>query len=353
MEVVETNVESSQKPRINRFDNLKGLAIVLVVMGHLVELFAGLSYYSVFKHMIYIFHMPVFFFVSGYLSKVDKNLPKKAFRGLFIPYLIFNFLWIVFAMIVLGKGFPKFPFFIPETGLWFLLSLFIMRTILPVLDKIKHVFLISIVLALFVGILNLPENFLAISRTLCFLPGFILGYYFKEIELGEVKSFTSKLLHKIKNFITTYKYLVFGLLILFFIAIFFSTLDISNAPFAFIKSYKQMHMRISLGMFIRFLVISSGLLIVIVLYYLMTNKKTFLTKLGINSMAIYILHFYFVKFMGEYLLNSSFSEFFENPYYVGIYIIVSTVILTYILSRDFVSVGINKIIEKVNGIFGL
>ena len=55
------------KPRLIEMDSIKGFAILLVVVGHLVarELPEGDLWYGWLKEFIYKFHMPLFMFVSG------------------------------------------------------------------------------------------------------------------------------------------------------------------------------------------------------------------------------------------------------------------------------------------------
>ena len=48
--------------RITHIDIFKGIGILFMVMGHI-----GFS--SIFDKWIHAFHMPMFFFISGYLSK--------------------------------------------------------------------------------------------------------------------------------------------------------------------------------------------------------------------------------------------------------------------------------------------
>ena len=75
--------------RIDSIDILKGIGILLVVLGH--TRFAGTSY-------IYLFHMAVFFMASGYFYKERysdslKDLGKaviKRIRGLWVPVVIWN-----------------------------------------------------------------------------------------------------------------------------------------------------------------------------------------------------------------------------------------------------------------------
>lgn len=53
--------------RICCFDQMKGVAIILVVIGHLTQFCFGMNSTDV-NRWLEIFHMPVFFFISGYFS---------------------------------------------------------------------------------------------------------------------------------------------------------------------------------------------------------------------------------------------------------------------------------------------
>lgn len=55
-------------------DIARGLAIILVVIGH-----SGT--YKYIRDSIYLFHMPLFFFISGILLKYDATSVKKCFGG--------------------------------------------------------------------------------------------------------------------------------------------------------------------------------------------------------------------------------------------------------------------------------
>ena len=72
------------KKRIAYIDILRGIGILLMVMGHV-------GFGSRFSHYIHAFHMPLFFVVSGYFysAKADLiSLAKKRTKTLLIPYLV-------------------------------------------------------------------------------------------------------------------------------------------------------------------------------------------------------------------------------------------------------------------------
>ncbi len=75
--------------RINWIDCSKGIAIVTIVAGHIFSDLKVTEY-------IYWFHMPLFFFISGYLYKEKYNYLaffKKKFFHLIVPYISFLILF--------------------------------------------------------------------------------------------------------------------------------------------------------------------------------------------------------------------------------------------------------------------
>ena len=90
------------KQRLHHFDVIKGIAILLVVMGHVMILgIHNIDKAFIFKLLDKI-HMPLFFFISGYFSykvKDDKIiLPNlfSRFKQLIIPFLCVSALWLYY-----------------------------------------------------------------------------------------------------------------------------------------------------------------------------------------------------------------------------------------------------------------
>lgn len=81
-------------PRNIVIDLVKGLAIILMVLGH-----TGFIY----TRAIYLFHMPVFFLASGYLFQTSasetvsdlKSLCRKRFFSLYLPCLLWNMAFLL------------------------------------------------------------------------------------------------------------------------------------------------------------------------------------------------------------------------------------------------------------------
>lgn len=86
------DIHAINKMRLGYLDAMRGLAIVLVVMGHLMIRFGISGYENVLWTIIVGIHLPIFFFVSGYLGgrkSLDlKGLFNKVLQ-LILPGLLF------------------------------------------------------------------------------------------------------------------------------------------------------------------------------------------------------------------------------------------------------------------------
>ena len=79
--------------RIEQVDILKGIGIILVILGHVThnkDLFS----------FIYAFHMPLFFIVSGMFLHDKQGFIRKQAKSLLIPYLSFGLLSFVYWWLV-------------------------------------------------------------------------------------------------------------------------------------------------------------------------------------------------------------------------------------------------------------
>lgn len=95
--------------RCKWIDNARGVAIIFVVLGHVITngMTAGFldkDFFSVVEKMIYSFHMPLFFYCSGFLlnPRNNENVDGvvcyyiKRIIGLLIPYIFFSLIYLSF-----------------------------------------------------------------------------------------------------------------------------------------------------------------------------------------------------------------------------------------------------------------
>lgn len=92
------------KARNNNIDIIKGIAIILMVYGHT---------FGVARDFIYLFHMPVFIFVSGYcfnkahgasLQQAEEYFFSRV-RRLLVPYMGFNIVYAILNNVFISLNF--------------------------------------------------------------------------------------------------------------------------------------------------------------------------------------------------------------------------------------------------------
>lgn len=161
------------------FDNIKFIMIFAVILGHAIEPFIkDLPGFKALYLFIYSFHMPVFIMVAGMLSatKLDWGRFKKLIQNLAIPFMVFTAIYEVGHYIMFDELSKFFKDGVPYWLLWFLPSLLFWRLTLPVMCKVPHYFIISLLLSLYAGTIADLDKMLGFSRTLYFWPFFLLGH---------------------------------------------------------------------------------------------------------------------------------------------------------------------------------
>ena len=174
--------------RDTRLDSIKGLLIILVILGHLI---IALDNYNFINHsvmgLIYIFHMPLFILISGYLTKhPDRQTPQQMWKSvgkILVTLLIFQVISILRFYYLRGdilQPIRMFPFGI----LWYLMCLIWWRIMLyytpkPLLNRPLLYLIIAIVVSMLSGIFHFG-SFLAVQRTLNFYFFFLLGFYYRQ-----------------------------------------------------------------------------------------------------------------------------------------------------------------------------
>lgn len=174
--------------RDTRIDTLKGMLIILVVMGHVIT---RLDNVNLINHavmgLIYIFHMPLFILISGYVTKhPSQQQPRDMWHGvwnIFVPLAVFQILLSARVQIYGGNFFVAMKGF-PIGILWYLLSLICWRVMLYYTPRrLLHrpwLYLgIALVASMLCGLTHLG-TFLSIQRTLNFYLFFLMGFYYRQ-----------------------------------------------------------------------------------------------------------------------------------------------------------------------------
>lgn len=160
-----------QRKRLLYINFLQTIGVLLVIIGHSLEPYVYTDYLGenfiinekceqLYK-FIYSFHIPLFFFLYGYLFAYREqsliswtDYTKKRFKRLIIPFYLFAlFIWIPFLHFYIGRtnAAEDFLSFKDCQHLWFLPTLFIIGLIHSAIIKTplrKHLILLLILLLL-------------------------------------------------------------------------------------------------------------------------------------------------------------------------------------------------------------
>lgn len=143
--------------RIQYIDFVKGIAILLVILGHVMNHGKDNSINQLIYSSIYSFHMPLFFIISGYFLKrstLTQTTIVKNIKALLIPYLVMGgvmCIWQIFhnfdefcvvdsscffGTLLVGARYNG-NFLVPFIGpIWFLPVLFNAKMItIPLIDR--------------------------------------------------------------------------------------------------------------------------------------------------------------------------------------------------------------------------
>jgi fucose 4-O-acetylase-like acetyltransferase len=161
-------------------DQVRWVAIVLVVTGHLIGLVRGRSDAAeLVSDYLYVFHVPAFVLLAGWSSRrarLGTTVIVRIWWQLVAPYLVFQL--IAFGLEYLLDGVtPSWSFSRQTFGLWFLVALAGWRALGALLRPlpVPVALLLSLTAALLAGVVPAIGDQLSLSRILVFLPLFVAG----------------------------------------------------------------------------------------------------------------------------------------------------------------------------------
>lgn len=268
--------------RIDYIDRMKGLAIFLVVMGHVYG-FSFAQPDDVVNRIISSFHMPLFMFLSGLVACSGAtspywNLPKlgQKLRGLLLPLLVFGMCFTMTFSRDFEMGLVGFLESPSKYGYWYLMTLAVFYISLSVYRlNVKQKWYVDVFLAFVIwgGYFFLWKYMAQTTDYFCmlncgnFYPFFILGV------------FTTKygLLKKVNQANWLFSLCVVGYIVLF-------------------AAVMPLHVLVSLNnhIFLPFCMV-----FVVVTLFIRRHGKSFwmervLDYVGKRTLDVYVLHYFFI-----------------------------------------------------------
>ncbi|MBS5928495.1 MAG: acyltransferase family protein [Clostridium sp.] len=182
------------KTRDYYFDNLKAFLIIFVIIGNSLE-HAQPSCLNThyFLLVLYMFHMPLFTFVSGYFCTKSKRTTQEKVIKIFKIYLGVQIFYFLLNKFVFSSSLTL-EFFTPQWTMWYLLSLIFWYILSDYIKDKKKWLILSLIVSLAIGFDDSVGSYASVSRTFFFLPYFVAGMMFKKEYLEKLKNYRIHLL---------------------------------------------------------------------------------------------------------------------------------------------------------------
>ena len=304
--------------RISYFDNVKGLLIIFIIVAHVISLCA--TYYGYSNKILKInclFMLQCFFFISGYFAGKSKSSKSKKILKQIKTYIIWDSIITLYYYFVLHIiSFDK-TIILPRYTLWFLITLITYQLMEYVMDKVPWKIMIPLAIIIGVGSGFIPSIGLELSlaRSCTFFSFYAIGYYAKDLDVIKLRN----------NKRWKYIMIISSIVLVYFL--------LNNNNFFSLKLLKGAYSyseisgnNLSLA-YKRLLSYGIASIISIGFLYLVPTTKSFLTKLGRNTLYIYLTQGVVLK---TFITN---HWMLKNQLLGSIQLFIITTIITTILAN--------------------
>lgn len=158
------------------FDNAKLILVTLVVVGHGWALLPVTTTTAWAYNFLYLWHVPAFVLVTGYLSRSFRCTRRDLTRLLTtvaVPYVVFEGLLAAFRTGVGGEHLTSPLWIDPHWPMWYLSALFLWRLMAPLFRRLPVALPVAVVVSLAGGLT--AGHVLDVERVMALLPFFVLG----------------------------------------------------------------------------------------------------------------------------------------------------------------------------------
>ena len=333
--------------RIYLFDNIKFLAILLVVIGHAINFLTETDGNMLEKSLyltIYSIHMPLFIFISGlFLKPMDKStkFPKQKVISYILIGIVLRIIMAVLRLL-LGKNMSYSLLDMYDSFTWFMWAMAVFITLIWIFREYntKIILMLSLLIGCMAGYDKFLGDKFALMRIVVFLPFFIAGYMIKPEHLAE---FLSKRWIKVVSI-----FIVIGFTALFFI---------NNNIYPYLRpiftgrnTFEVLGRFSKFGFAVRILCYIISTLFGLALMSLVPNINLgFITKTGSKTLQIYFWHQVFLVLLSHFGVYGLISSVTGDTIATAVYILIA-VAVTFVCSlsvfsfptKQLLSFGKNK-----------
>lgn len=333
--------------RIYLFDNIKFLAILLVVIGHAINFLTETDGNMLEKSLfltIYSIHMPLFIFISGlFLKPMDKStkFPKQKVISYILIGIVLRIIMSVLRL-VLGKNMNYSLLDMYDSFTWFMWAMAVFITLMWIFREYntKIILLVSLLIGCMAGYDKFLGDKLALMRIVVFLPFFVAGYMIKPESLAAFLS--NKWVKVVSIFVAV------GFLVLFFINT--DIYQYLRPIFTGRNSFEVLGRFSKFGFAVRLFCYAISTLFGLSVMSLVPNINIgIISKTGSKTLQIYFWHQVFLLLLSHFGVYGLISSVTGDTIATGVYILIA-VAVTFVCSlsvfsfptKQLLSFGKNK-----------
>ena len=283
------------KDRIHYADRLKGIAMLLVVMGHVAGFRMGVSN-GMLTHFIQTCQMPLFMFMSGFLIFPPHWDSKKfiiKLAGLILPLFVFGLSYTFLSMNIHGYGdlltqTINFLLAPAKNGYWYLMSLAVFYCFMPFFHLnrrgriwIDMMIALSIYVICFMGWkkTGLIGDVFCLLNCTDFFPFFILGFFARKYKLLVTFISSERSFYINSNWLFSFSLLTY--LILFNVSMPNYLLDTLSERFL-----------------IRFCAVVVFCTFIVKRERCQSKIESALEYIGKHTLDVYVIHYFIIQYIG-------------------------------------------------------
>lgn len=263
------------------FDNAKMLLVTLVVVGHSWTLFPHTWPSTWFYDYLYLWHVPAFVMVTGYLSRSftwSRTNLRKLVTGVALPYVTFEAALAVFRVQFGGEHLEDL-FADPHWPMWYLAALFMWRLATPLLKSPKAL-AVAVAVSLLGGLTS--GDMLDTARAMGLLPFFVIGLLARREHIEMLRRPVVRV----------------GAVVSLAVALVVTGLVEDRIRIEWLywrASYAELDVSFTEGVLIRAgLLVAAGVLALSFLS-LVPRRASWFSRLGAATLVVYLFHGFFVK----------------------------------------------------------
>ena len=264
------------------FDNAKMVLVTFVVVGHSWTLLPETWAIDRAYNWLYLWHVPAFVLVTGYLSRrftySRRNL-RRLVTTLLLPYLVFEGLFALFRVHVGGETLERL-WLNPHWPMWYLIVLVFWRLLTPVLRRVPWAFPVTVGVSLLGGLVS-AEVF-DFNRILGLLPFFAAGVLADDRVVRAVRGDAAR---RAAPWV-----LLGGVLVAHLVES-----RLASEWLYYRTSYSALDTGPLEGMAIRLGLMAVAFAMLVPVLAWIPRHRSWLSALGAGSLVVYLFHGFFVK----------------------------------------------------------